>query len=843
MKRIFRMTIALTAVLALLCAAVPTEASSAAGLAAESGDHAPEIISELGIYRGDAQNKDEISRIEFAAAVARMLGFESGDAPAEDPFADLLKYEYASAEAAYLKEKRIMVGDENGCFQPQAPMDAEAALVVGARALGYTYRIEAAAHPRTEALRTARNAELDRGVDSSQKTIDESVLKRLLYNILCASYMEWEEKAGAPLLTAVWGLEKVEGTVNANDITGLYHHGGACGEGRISIGQESYENRAMAGRDLIGRRVTAFVERGTDRIRYLYERDNRSVFFFDGDLTYSDFGLYRTNENGKAVRYPLDKKFAFLCNGKSAAFDKAYFSRDEAEVTLIDNNGDGVYDVAAVEHFTYDLVQSVNLTLGTVQCRFSHDSIQAETNAAVTAELYCNGARTGSLEEIRSETLIKYYQNGDFAKVQIYDAEQISGTVTGRELSGGTQKYIRINGERYTYNSCFETYFPEIELNAAGVFLLDPYGRISVFMTDTPKDEYGYVTGFHAEQSLDWKAELRMMTEKDEFAVFSFADSVRIDGESRSLSRDIDYITGLFMKDGVILRQPVIYRINAAGEIVQLDLYTVTEPGQGNTDAPKTFDRLQRYFENLDLYYTTTASGPYDRSFTINASTVIFSVPSRIKADPAGSYRDEMFRRLDYSDVISQRNYRFDVFDIGETGLAQMIVIYTDDPIPFIENAPIGVCESVMNIYDPESGMPRTGISFWYRGAFYQKFFAEDVQEFPQAGDMFQYRTDAQDQIDRIDVQYRLDGSINKMKMSYSGIRVVEPSRVIGSYLCGVTNGTAYSYYDLSNTQVAVYHTNSGVLESGTIQDIEAGKSTCVLSLIDFNAISCVIYQ
>lgn len=382
----------------------------------ESGDRATEIVSALGIYRDDAEDKNAISRVEYAVMIARVLGVSSSEAPGEDPYQDFFKYEYASGDLAYLKENGIMIGDEENRFHPNDPIDPQSALVVGVRALGYRYRLSDDASA-IDAIRVARETGLDQGIDTSSRTMDEAVLKKVLYHILCANYMEWEERAGKPLLTAVWGLEKVEGVVTSNDVTGIYHADDQCRKDEIMIGEQRYKDLSGNGRNCLGRNVTAFVDRGTDELRYLYETNNRSLFSDDRTFYYDHFRLSYQNDNGKTVSYTLSPQFAFIYNGKSILFDASYFDGDEKQVTLIDNDSDGIYDVVTIEHYTYDVIDQVNLRLNTFVCRYSGQSVQAESDDNVIVELYVQDALTDTMDSVSEESLIQYYCSDDYINV------------------------------------------------------------------------------------------------------------------------------------------------------------------------------------------------------------------------------------------------------------------------------------------------------------------------------------------------------------------------------------------------------------------------------------------
>lgn len=440
-KKLYSAALALIVTILFSAPAVTADGADARLTPVKSGDDAIEIIDMLGIYQGDAKDAYAISRIEYAVVIARALGYEASNIPDEDPYKDFLKYEYASGEVSYLKERGIMIGDEEDCFHPDEPIDAQSALIVGARALGYNYKIVSSPSPTIAALRVARDADLDKGIDKSLKKINETDLKKIVYNILCADYMEWEESAGAPLLTAVWKLERVEGILSANDVTGLYYAGDKCRKDCVMIGEESYTDGNGEGRKLLGRNVTAFVGNGTDEIQYIYETNNKTLFSWEEQFTYGNFDLSYQNDDGKTIKYSLDQRFAFIYNGKSIVFDESFFDEEEVEITLIDSDEDGLYDVVMVESYTYDIVKSVNLRLCEIVCKYSNESVQAETDDNVIVELYYNDIRTNDIESVPERSLIKYYASEDFNKVCIYDSENITGVLNGKNKNYALGSY------------------------------------------------------------------------------------------------------------------------------------------------------------------------------------------------------------------------------------------------------------------------------------------------------------------------------------------------------------------------------------------------------------------
>ena len=404
---------------------------------------------------------------------------------------------------------------------------------------------------------------------------------------------------------------------------------------------------------------------------------------------------------------------------------------------------------------------------------------------------------------------------------------------------------MTIDGTKYKYNACFSKYFSDTELGSTGTFLLDQYGRVCAFLNNVPTAKYGYVLGYKTEKAMDLKVNLKILTEEDEIKGYTLADYVTIDGKRYRVKRDLDLISNLFASGDTVRRQPVIYQLNSDGKIGLLDTYIAADPKNIDPNVTDTFDRLKLYYEDSTIYYTTSARGPYERTYTVGQGAVVFVVPRRIKSAPAAEYADEQFRCTSGSELNENTNRTFDVFDLDEVGNAGMVVLYDDNSgsKPFSVNLPMGVCDTMMETYDAETGDVRKEVYFWYNGSFQRKFLTDDVTEIPQTGDLFQYRTDAQGEIEKIVLQYRSDGSINKTSITSESFRIVEPERIVNNYLCGITNNEFFSYYNMVNTKFVVFNTATGALQSGTIDDIEIGKCKCIVPLQSFNAVSCVIYK
>lgn len=800
-------------------------------------DSSCNIIDDLGIYKGDVENKSSVTRAEFGIALAKLMKFQSDKEPNSDPFADYRRYEYGASDIQYIKDAGFMLGNGDNLFYPNDAISIAEAMVVAARVAGYDYRLKESLYPQAEALNIARKIGLSHRIDVSKLVMDENDLRQILYNILI-SYNRYNNT-----ILSYWELELIEGIVYANSISGLYSASNCAGKDRIIIGDKSYYDLTGKGKDLLGHRVTAFINNDTDRIMFIYNNKSDMVFLNDPNIIYDNFSLKYESDNGKQKNINLSKNFAFIYNGKSTMFDKDYFKLDDVEITITDVEADGSYDLVVIEKYNYDLVQTVNLSLGLIQTKYSSRSVISEKNDDMEVDLYYNDSLADNIENVKSDMLIKYYENNGYNKVYIYDnTEEIFGILNEKSISDN-EKYVMISDNKYLYNSSFEQYFDNIQIGTIGKFILDPYGRISAMTIDETEAEYAYVLNVDFTDGVSKRAVIKLLTQNDDKKVYELEERVKIDGEVYKNSDIETKLKSLFYENELIKHQPIRYNLNDSGKLYMIDTKVIGDPINININAPIIDDSLTEYYTDSNYYFVKEAGGPYDRSYTMNSDTVLFIAPPQIKTEPGNNYEDDDFRVTDISEVPDRTNQKFDVFDIDEYGVAKMAIWYSDAVKQLSDNSPSGVCSSRVEAYDERTETIRNKITYWYNGEFYESFIDEDkVSDLPLPGDVFQYSQNVNGDIVQLEVKYRSDGSINMMDIASFGYRYVEPTKIIGNYLCCITNNSVYSYYDLSNTKFVVVNKNAGSVNTGTIFDIDVDNCVCFLINVNFRIQACVIY-
>lgn len=805
-------------------------------------DSCSNLVDDLGIYNGDAENKLSITRAEFAIALAKLMKFSSSEELADDPYEDFRRYEYGAVYIQRIKESGFMIGDDN-LFRPNDAISAAEAMIVAVRAAGYDYRLEGIQSPQTEALRIARQIGLAKKVNTDKQIIDENDLRQIFYNILISGIEEKGGKYSSALLNSVWGLDLVKGTVYANSVSGLYNAANSAGENHIIIGETSYYDLTGTGKDLLGHSVTAFVNKDTDRIEFIYENKNNSIFLCDPDIAYDSFLLTYESDNGKKKKINLSKNFAFIYNGKSTMFEKSYFELDDTEMTFVDVEQDGLYDLVVIEKYNYDLTQTVNLRLGSIQTKYSTRSVISEKNTDVDVDLYYNDSLSDSIENVKTDMLMKYYENDGYNKVYIYEnAKEIFGELSGKGISDGS-KYVMIDGEKYSYNSSFEKYFKDIQIGTSGKFIFDSYGRISAMTVGETGAEYGYVLNINFKAEMSKRGFIRLLTQNDEIKVYELEKKVRIDGQLYKIDEAETKIKSVFYENGIIKRQPIKYNINDEGNLYIIDTKTIGDPMNININAPKVNDSLTEYYTDNSIYFVKTASGPYDRSYTMSSDTVLFIAPPTIKTEPGNNYEDDDFRVTTISEVPDRTNQKFDAFDIDEYGVAKMAIWYTDAVEKLSEGSPSAVCSSSGEAYDEKEEGVRKQVTYWYNGEFHESFIDEDkVSDIPLPGDVFMYSQNIEGDIVQLEIKYRIDESINMADMASYGYRYAEPKKIIGNYLCCITNKSVFSYYNLAYTKFVVVNKKTGNVRTGTIYDIEIDNCVCFLVNFNFAIQTCVIY-
>jgi len=354
-------------------------------------NEAPQLLLRLGAIDEASleilNTDDEITRAEFAkllSSVAR-LGFEGeisfSDVSEDNPYIDAIKKISGSG---------FMKGDGKGLFNPDAGIKEIDALVTLLRVLGYDeYAGYLGGYP-TGYISAAKTTGITSGVSaiSLSENIKPKKLTILLMNMLNERMYEISsvgtggyslELSDKTFLSAYYGIKKVEGIMTAgtnSTLERIVEAGGVViGDRFILTDSEEYDI-------FLGYHVEAYYNDETGKMIYLSLTDKNKTFTVSSGDYVRISGTeiyYEKGYNISSVSYSKDAHILYNNRAVPAAdFSLKLFDIKNGDITLIDNNRDGKYEVVSINEFKTLIVDNVDSVNMRIDFKYGDKSIGRE---------------------------------------------------------------------------------------------------------------------------------------------------------------------------------------------------------------------------------------------------------------------------------------------------------------------------------------------------------------------------------------------------------------------------------------------------------------------------------
>lgn len=561
-----------------------------------------EKLAAFGIdIEGNAD--DEVIRAEFIKEVLDFFAIDAELYGTETVFSDVDKnYTYvAEINAGY--RLGYMVGYEDGKFYPESVVAYNQAIKVIVTALGYEQSaIMSGGYPNGY-LKMADEIGLTDNI-SPNDNFNMKLLSELLLNAcecipqkmkLTSDGMKIYEEDASDALWEYHRILKVKGIVDANDITGLMSKSDAQREGYVSLGGESVLAGDTNAADYLGSMVLAYIYypeneyEGT--IKYI-EADRKNIAVTvkaediaddNSEFSYYNFVYYNENERRKNVK--ITEETAIIYNGVAKpGYSKEDLCPEIGEVTLIDNNGDGNFEVIdifdakkiiVVDYVTKNEKETV------IADKFNSGNFYKYDAEYEYYDVMLDGAKS-SYDVLKENMLVLIGENGEHSKTRAY-TDSFEGKI--ESLSG---EEITISGNSYKLPESMDK--TKFKLNYEGKFWAYD-GYILGFSRQKVKEySYGYFVKpyFYENDKGEETLGLYVLTAENEYEKILTNEKTKYNGSKReaqdalsifkvptAANRDRANYSGMpgfdedVNNDGYI-EQVIMYSLDEKGEIKEL---------------------------------------------------------------------------------------------------------------------------------------------------------------------------------------------------------------------------------------------------------------------------------
>lgn len=560
------------------------------------------LVSGLGIMPpyedGTFGAEDAMTRGEFAGIIYRLMKLNSVSDSSR--YTDIADNAYKN-EINVLTELGIFNGTSEDKFSPDERISGAGAVKTVLLAMNYKpYSNEYPSGYLMTAATLGFTDEIEYVGESGYITRAE--LAKLIYNGLTCSYetvynkgYQSYEKTDSTVLEREYNIALIDGTVERNDITGLYTEGG-LGENLIKIGDVTVS--APQCRDMLGQRVRLYYDKEEMTAVYADNTKNEILNISSDDADYRDGELsYYSGNSEKKIK--LAKDYICIYNFKPVGFLTENYMPKNGTIELIDNDRDGKYDVVKVMDYTSYRVSSSDENR--IYFRNSDGQYLDIENKNVI-----NGG-SGDISFAEND-VISYISNGDTVLV-IKSNDTVKGKVASVfERSGrhyvtiNETEYLIVNDGNFNYSA-----------GTDAEFYLDFMGGIADIKDNGTSLSVGYLRRIYYEQA-DNMLHALIYVSGNSSVQYPIAAQYSLDGKSvKTAGLNPDSASAEKLPAA---NQLVRFKLNNKNEISAID---TAEKGSGSGD-----DRLTLIYDGTAQF--KIGSGNFGGKVFANSSTKLIDI-------------------------------------------------------------------------------------------------------------------------------------------------------------------------------------------------------------------------
>ncbi len=686
-----------------------------------------EILLKLGILDDDFAQLSpdkEITRGEFSAMAARAFSAKYKGNVNNSPFADVTNATEYAAEILNLYQMGIVTGEDN-YFYPERTINANEAVTILLKLLGYAPMAEQDGGYPFGYITAAHKTGISKFISDYGAKLTGKEAVSLLYAAMTvdkmesnynSAYLSYEIKEDSNIFYSKYSLSYGSGIVTATETTSLTKAQG-CIKDMVVIDGNNYYDPGKLAESFLGYRVDFL---------YVNDKDNNELEIYSvcasiknstaqvnsEDIRIKNDRLY--DDSTDNIYYEMDNNIYVIKNGKFISVDFGYdWMPDYGYVKLIDNDNDGVYEVAVVKEFDNYVVSSIDKDNEVVYDIY-HTAVPLTDEQNDVLVFYKNGVQV-SINDVNSEDVISVCKSDDGDYVEVY----ISTSVTEGIVTETYEDKVLVNDVWYDVAPSFNEAVTNgreqaITLDTSGKFLLDFRGSIAHVISNNQNGlTYGYIMAATSSISFVNPSIIRVFNQYGDTVDIEVPDKVKVDEQYEYTT--VQLLTrirnGNLAND--VNNQLIKYRVNKNNELKEIYFAQSGISSQNTNLLIENYTKASRNWR------------PSSRSFNgvigVSTKTIVMVVPSSRE-----NINDkEAYKASTLSYFANDEAYSVAAYDCSEADVAKILLITSDDDGVQFET-PINVFEKVTRVMDAD-GAETYKLSYWERGAYKETIVKEEA--------------------------------------------------------------------------------------------------------------------
>ncbi len=627
----FKRTLCAALAAVLLATLLPTAAAAAENTALLTDGEAG-FLKYLGILTDDAPDFGAaVTRGELVYMAARVCDLDDSagdgrqifvDVPADSPY---YSYIYAMVEMG-------AVSGDNGFFRPDEPASFADACKIFTVIMGYVHLSNFVNY-----VSIGKQTGIANGVAEGD-VLTRGQAARMAYNCLHLGMCKMTMVGGSvntysvdpdyTVLECYHHMIAYRGIVEGVEGTTLTHRDNTCVENQVSVDGKVFNYPAAP--ELLGKPVIYYLDSdGYSRdIACLYV-DERHVNIVTVDAA-SVIGIgdgmfkYYSDLSGTSVRsLRLDSMADLIYNG--AAYPE-YTQEDLkpacGNLTFIDNNTDGVFDVVHVTSYTFMIVRSANAVNNVINGKYPDVMLGSVEDDDTIVRVYKNGA-PAPMSAVLPDTVIAVRESKN-----TYGGKIINVDLTIPELRGNIISVFpeTITVGAYTFETA-ENMISDRSVRAGETVTVYTFGNMCVGITHTSTtgNQTAYlVKAAKEDETFNTRFVVRLVNSAHKMIDLDCASKLKLDGVLMNMSIETDKVMEALQTSAARtnnqnaewpLSQLIRYRLNSEGKISEIDTNTYDPENEEENSLRLDYIGTNMYYPTYRSFHENNVDGELIASF------------------------------------------------------------------------------------------------------------------------------------------------------------------------------------------------------------------------------------
>ncbi len=642
-------------------------------------------------------------------------------------------YPQASLKRAALKQFIVIACGGDALYYKYFPeenseiktLSFDEALIAMMDVTGYAYFAKESGGTEAEYYHIASRYKFFDGVDynAAKKKLTAEQFLNMAYNTLNVPLVSFNGSSykiekGSTLLNSFLKLTEVEGVVKANSYTALNGLDGA-GDNKIRIEQTDYEIKGIKDSDeYLGFYVIAYIDSDNGIVSLSVDKSRNKMIDFDnssnlvGSNSKQNFVYY--NDKGKKKILNIDRYADLIYNYVPVtSYSSDFYQIENGMIKLIDNDGDGNYDVVLKKEYTSFKPLSKSNYEYTLTDRLGNvydiNELLREEKYHGVRDINGNPLTYDDIKVSGNISVLTKKGSNVVTEIIVYDDIRYEGEYSdyyadkeeykiGDKIFKMSEVYALLSNGKFSY-----------KLGSNVLVYLDPLGRIIDAETSSVQYKYAWLMGMIEENFGDIK--IKMFTQDSKMMVYETANKIKYNNykieASQLMSKNEIY------RDGKVREQLIKYRINSNGILTEIQTADESNMGVGahknvgDTNFQKNLNHYDYYVENGNtdgnryLLYNTGGKIFASKYLFSPTDSYLFNIPSKYYRD---KYGDELFS-VERAMPNGYGRFSLNLYDVNSDMVVGAAVKVSSDLKNEYMHDPVGsmIVREVSSIYDEYS--------------------------------------------------------------------------------------------------------------------------------------------